>query len=216
MKDEGSFLDYEKNTVSNLRRLYEMRSCLTGRYVDRDTWWEMSAFSKGIFVVFSPLPPPGAHSLKCVMLLTEAPFLIMDTKEPPSGMLHGHTAVGLETRGQRKLAVLLFTQSVLTCACAALCVYTLYKVHHFEQDWVSTETHTTTRTTIQSSFGGLLIFHTTFYFPYICIKRNLTYYCYMLLLLLMMMLLMGFPSVAFTFRYTEMKKKKKPFFFFAE
>ncbi|KAK2863909.1 hypothetical protein Q7C36_003063 [Tachysurus vachellii] len=50
-------------------------------------------------------------------------------------MLHGHTAVRLETRGQRKLTILLFTQSVLTCACAALCFYTLYKVHHTEEAW---------------------------------------------------------------------------------
>ncbi|KAK3542274.1 hypothetical protein QTP86_021988 [Hemibagrus guttatus] len=60
----------------------------------------------------------------------------MDTKEPPSGMLHNHTAVGLETRGQRRLAVLLFTHSVLTCACAALCLYTLYKVHRTEEAWI--------------------------------------------------------------------------------
>ncbi|XP_027027069.1 uncharacterized protein LOC113658717 [Tachysurus fulvidraco] len=59
----------------------------------------------------------------------------MDTKVPPSGMLHGHTAVRLETRGQRKLTILLFIQSILTCACAALCFYILYKVHHTDEAW---------------------------------------------------------------------------------
>ncbi|XP_053470045.1 uncharacterized protein LOC128601116 isoform X2 [Ictalurus furcatus] len=62
-----------------------------------------------------------------------APVLIMDTKDPEAGMLHGHSAVGLETRGQRKLLALLFAHGILTCACAALCTYTLYKVQRTEE-----------------------------------------------------------------------------------
>ncbi|XP_046692549.1 uncharacterized protein LOC124377212 isoform X2 [Silurus meridionalis] len=59
----------------------------------------------------------------------DVPILIMDTKDPEADRLHGHAAVGLEARGQRKLPRLLFTHSVLTCACAALCMYTIYIVH---------------------------------------------------------------------------------------
>ncbi|XP_060772051.1 uncharacterized protein LOC132882954 [Neoarius graeffei] len=67
------------------------------------------------------------------MLLRDAPVLIMDTDYPEVRMLHGHTAVGLETRGRRKLPVLLFTNSILTCACVALCVYTIYRTQ--EKAW---------------------------------------------------------------------------------
>lgn len=65
----------------------------------------------------------------------------MDTKDPDAGMTHGQAAVGLEARGHRKLPVaLLLTHSVLACACAALCAYTLYRVHRAEEAWVSTGT----------------------------------------------------------------------------
>lgn len=61
----------KKGSVSNLRRLYEMRSCVTGRY----SMWiathdeKCRRFRRGSLWFICPLPPPVAFSLLSVMLL---------------------------------------------------------------------------------------------------------------------------------------------------